>query len=137
MQLPKNRIANAITLCLHTLILAGCGSTSSLTARVEHPCAESAYIEFRNTGVDELRMEGWEIHDTGGNHTLPIRQIAPNATLRIWRGTGLDDAANVYLNQPISTWRNGEISSAERPPRLPWDSIHAFFLKCNPPGLGG
>ena len=134
MQRSRRIQSIASTLCLAILALAGCGSTPPLKAEAEHSCAESAYIEITNTGAGEGSLAGWTIKDSSGEHRLPTLRLAPQANLRIWRGTGVDDAANLYLAQPSATWRLANVDSlilSPPPVRWPWGTIQIFFFRCN------
>ncbi|MEI6179708.1 MAG: lamin tail domain-containing protein [Chloroflexales bacterium] len=125
----------ASTLCLAILVLAGCGSTPPLKAEAEHRCAESAYIEITNTGTGEVSLAGWTIKDSSGEHQLPTLRLAPQAKLRIWRGSGVDDAANLYLAQPSATWRLGSGGEGlvidSPPPFWLWETSLGFLFGCN------
>ena len=129
---PSRTHAQIAALCL-VLALAGCGSAPPLTAEAEHPCAESAYVEITNTGAGEVPLADWTIKDSGGEHRLPTLLLAPQAKLRIWRGTGVDDDANLYLTQLNPTWRldNSESFTLGSPPTFwPWESFQTFIFQC-------
>ena len=80
-----------------------------------------------------VRFAGWTLRDDSGEHSLPTRLLAPQAKLRIWRGRGLEDATNIYLAQPIATWRlaNADSFTLGSPPtRWPWETFQTFFFRC-------
>ncbi len=80
-----------------------------------------------------VRFAGWTLSDQSGEHSLPTRLLAPQAKLRIWRGRGLEDATNIYLAQPIATWRlaNADSFTLGSPPtRWPWETFQTFFFRC-------
>jgi hypothetical protein len=130
--MTRRSLARALLLAILSLVISGCSGPLPLTAQAEHACAESAYVELINTGTQALRLEGWILRDNDGKYTLPTVLLAPQASLRIWRGAGLHDAANLYLAHPKATWGliNNDSPSIERPAFWPWDSVQAFFFAC-------
>lgn len=132
--MPRYSLARLLLLVILSLVISGCSSPSfPLAAQAEHVCAASAYVELTNTGAQALRLEGWVLRDSDGKYTLPTRLLAPQASLRIWRGAGLNDDANLYLAHPKVTWDliHNDSPSIERPTFWPWDSVHTFFFACN------
>jgi hypothetical protein len=68
-------------------------------------CLQFAQVlSVRNRGLFAAPMRDWWIRDGYGAYQFPDRWIAPGEEIRIWSGTGSDDAANLYAGRRSPVW---------------------------------
>ncbi len=128
-------MTRALLLLIVLSLLVGCGSSSSsgpmLSVETEHQCAESRYFTITNIQTHNVSLEGWIISDDNISYTMPRIVLAPGGQMTVWRGTGQDDANNLYLGQPHDTWQlNIDAPVLERPHR-PFGRVEMYFMSCH------
>jgi hypothetical protein len=69
-----------------------------------HACS-TPYIVLENTGLFPVTLRGWEIgHEESSTHVLPTSTLFPGEAIRVWSGSGQNDAHNLYAGREEPAW---------------------------------
>jgi Lamin Tail Domain len=79
------------------------------------PSYASAFAEVieQNDRTGAVDLTGWTLADAA-QHTygFPAFTLVPGATVRVWSGTGTDDAENLHWGRRQAVWNNtGDIAT--------------------------
>lgn len=70
---------------------------------------DAEFVAFFNDSDKPLDLTGWSVRDAADNErrfVFPAITLAPGATLRVWSGSGVDDANNLYWGRRQAVWNN-------------------------------
>jgi len=68
---------------------------------------EGEYLLLRNTTQDAQDLAGWTIEDGDGRQfRFDSFVLGPNATVKVWTGTGQDSETDVYWGYGVGLWDN-------------------------------
>lgn len=65
------------------------------------------YVLLQNAGSNTVTMTTWTLSDNNGQvYTFPSFSLSPNASVKVWTGSGANNATNLYQNRAWSIWTN-------------------------------
>jgi hypothetical protein len=71
------------------------------------PDARNESILLRADGPEPVALTGWTLRDLARHiYTFPEFTLQPGQGVRIWTGTGNNDAANLYWGRRAAVWNN-------------------------------
>lgn len=69
---------------------------------------QDEYLEIRNNSDDDIDMTDWFIKaETGEKFTFPDFTLRDDRRVRVWTGTGVDDADDLYWGRNEEIWIDG------------------------------
>lgn len=76
----------------------------------------SEYVQLANVSNTPVDMTGWVLRDQGSKHTFTFAGfvLAAQGDVKIWTGSGSDDASNLYWGKSSPIWNNtGDVAILE------------------------
>ena len=70
---------------------------------------DAEYVDIVNDSAMALDLTGWSVHDAADRErrfVFPKITLEPGATLRLWSGSGVDDAGNLHWGRRQAVWNN-------------------------------
>jgi hypothetical protein len=65
------------------------------------------YVLIRNPDATPVTMTGWRVRDNdGAEYVFPAFTLHGGATVRVWTGSGTNDANNLYWGRGLAVWTN-------------------------------
>jgi hypothetical protein len=73
----------------------------------EPPDPQDEYIEIKNEGNDDVKMENWRIKaETGERYDFPKFTLGEGKTVKVRSGTGQDSSSTLYWNSQDEIWKD-------------------------------
>lgn len=84
----------------------------------EGQALQGEYVQLQNDGRTSLAMKDWTLCDLDGIHCFVFADftLASGASVKVWSGTGVDTASDLYWAQKQSVWNNaGDVAILKDP----------------------
>jgi hypothetical protein len=78
---------------------------------------QGEFVVVQNDRAAAVDLTGWTLHDAAAHkYTFPSFTLAPGGSVRVWTGTGTNDAENLFWGRRQAVWNNtgdvGTLSNA-------------------------
>jgi len=77
------------------------------------PEPQGEYVLIENDRATATDLAGWKLQDAASHtYTFPAFRLVPGAPVKVWTGTGANDAENLFWGRHQAVWNNtGDIAT--------------------------